>query len=122
MDKEKIIVTCGIFNPLTLRDLKFLERCRKKGNWLIVGLHSDFWLMHNKKTPIQEYPIRREMVLGTKWVDEVITFSDSDGTVSQLLKIVKIIYPDSNIHYISEQDMHNMPETKIRGITFETMK
>jgi hypothetical protein len=38
------------------------------------------------------------------------------------LKLVKICYPHSDITYISDEDMHNMPETKIRGITFETMK
>jgi hypothetical protein len=52
----------------------------------------------------------------------VFSFNDSDGTVCQLLKIIKICYPYSDITYVSDMDMHNMPETKIPGITFETMK
>ena len=55
-------------------------------------------------------------------VDEVFTFNDSDGTVCQLLKLVKICYPHADITYVSNEDMDNMPEKKIRGITFETLK
>jgi hypothetical protein len=55
-------------------------------------------------------------------VDEVYWFDDRDGTVCQLLKLVQICWPMANITYISETDMHNMPESKIRGITFEVMK
>jgi hypothetical protein len=55
-------------------------------------------------------------------VDEIFSFNDSDGTVCQLLKIIKICYPGANITYVSEDDMFNMPETKIKGINFETMK
>jgi hypothetical protein len=57
-----------------------------------------------------------------KLVDEIFSFNDSDGTVCQLLKIIKICYPEADITYVSNEDMHNMPETKIRGITFERLK
>jgi len=52
----------------------------------------------------------------------VFTFDDTDGTVCQLLKLVKICYPNAEYTFVSQEDMHNMPESKIRGITFETMK
>jgi glycerol-3-phosphate cytidylyltransferase-like family protein len=71
---------------------------------------------------VQNYETRREIIKSLKYVDEVFTFNDSDGTVCQLLKLVKICYPQADITYISQEDMHNMPETKIKGITFETMK
>ena len=64
----------------------------------------------------------RNIINNLKCVDEVFSFNDSDGTVCQLLKIVKICYPNADITYVSEMDMHNMPEMKIRGINFETMK
>jgi glycerol-3-phosphate cytidylyltransferase-like family protein len=71
---------------------------------------------------VQTYETRREIIKSLKYVDEVFTFNDSDGTVCQLLKIIKICYPNADITYVSQEDMHNMPETKIKGITFETMK
>jgi cytidyltransferase-like protein len=120
--KEKIIVTCGTFDPLSLNDLNFLRKCKSRGDWLIVGIHSDWYMMWAQGGFVQDYASRREILKNIKPVDEVFTFNDSDGTVCQLLKIVQICYPNTDITYISETDMQNMPEKKIRGIKFETMK
>jgi cytidyltransferase-like protein len=120
--REKIIITSGTFDPLTIEELKYLKRCKQKGDWLIVGIHSDWFMMWAQGGFVQSYETRREILKNINCVDEIFTFNDSDGTVCQLLKIVKICYPNSDIIYITETDMHNMPETKIKGITFETMK
>jgi cytidyltransferase-like protein len=121
-DKERIIITSGTFDPLTLEELNYLKRCRNKGQWLIVGVHSDWFMAWSQGGFVQNYEARREIVRSLECVDEVFSFNDSDGTVCQLLKIVKICYPDVDITYVSNEDMHNMPETKIKGITFETLK
>ena len=120
--RERIIITCGEFDPLSHEELKFLQKCRQRGDWLIVGIHSDWWMLYARGGVVHKYPERREIISNLKFVDEVFTFSDMDGTVCQLLKLVKICYPDAEITYISNEDMHNMPEMKIRGINFETMK
>jgi glycerol-3-phosphate cytidylyltransferase-like family protein len=120
--KEKIIIVCGEFDPLNREELRLLKKCKSKGDWLIVGVHSDWWMMYAMGGFVQNYETRREIISSLKFVDEIMTFNDSDGTVCQLLKIVKICYPNANTTYISREDMHNMPETKITGITFETMK
>ena len=119
---EKIIIITGTFDPLTLNELNFLKRCKQKGDWLVVGIHSDWWMMWAEGGMVQNYDDRREIIKNLKCVDEIFSFNDSDGTVCQLLKLVKICYPNANITYVSDLDMHNMPETKIKGITFETMK
>ena len=120
--KDKVIIVTGEFDPLDAEDLKFLKICKAKGDWLCVGVHSDWWMMYARGGVVHSYTTRREIVSNLKCVDEVFSFNDSDGTVCQLLKIVKICYPDSDITYVSREDMHNMPETKIRGINFETLK
>ena len=120
--KEKIIVTCGEFDPLDKKDIEILKRCRVKGDLLIVGIHSDWWMLWARGGFVQNYETRREILSNIKYVDEIFTFNDTDGTVCQLLKLVQICYPHADITYVSSEDMHNMPETKIKGITFETMK
>ena len=120
--KDKIIVTTGTFDPLSSDDLYMLQRCRSKGDLLVVGLHSDLWLTYTQGGFVQDYEARRDILLGLRCVDEVFTFNDGDGTVCQLLKLVKICYPTSEITYVSDMDMFNMPETKIPGIIFETFK
>lgn len=119
---DRIIIVTGTFDPLDLHQLNFLKKCKSRGDWLVVGVHSDWWMAWSEGGFVQNYETRRKIIESLKCVDEVFSFNDSDGTVCQLLKIVKICYPNSEIVYISEEDMHNMPETKIRGITFETMK
>lgn len=119
--REKIIITCGEFDPLSIDDVEFLKRCKSKGDWLIVGIHTDWWLKWCRGGINANYTVRRNMIEQLKIVDEILTFSDMDGTVCQLLKIVKICYPGADITYISNTDMKNMPETKITGIKFETM-
>ena len=120
--KEKIIVTCGEFDPLDKKDIEILKKCRVKGDLLIVGIHSDWWMLWARGGFVQNYETRREILSNIKYVDEIFTFNDTDGTVCQLLKLVQICYPHADITYVSNEDMHNMPETKIKGITFETMK
>jgi len=121
-NRDRIIITSGTFDPLSIEELRFLRRCRARGDWLIVGIHSDWYMAWSQGGFMQSYETRREIIKSLKCVDEIFSFNDSDGTVCQLLKLVKICYPSSDITYISEEDMHNMPETKIKGITFETMK
>ena len=65
---------------------------------------------------------RKEVIESFPFVDEVFTFNDMDGTSCNLLKLIKMCYPMSNIIYVSQTDMSNMPESRIRGITFETIK
>ena len=120
--KDRIIITCGTFDPLTYDELLYLKKCHRKGEWLVVGIHSDWWMRWAEGGFVQNYETRREIIQSLKYVDEIFTFNDSDGTVCQLLKLVKICYPQADITYISQEDMHNMPESKIKGITFETMK
>ena len=119
---EKIAIVCGDYDPLSLQELRFLQTCKSKADWLIVGIHSDFHLAANRGGYSQDYAERRSIIEALSCVDEVFLFNDSDGTVSNLLKLVKVCYPKAEIYYVSEDDMHNAPETRVRGITFVTMK
>lgn len=122
MDKEKIIVISGEFDPITYNEFKVLKKCKSKCDWLIVGVHSDGYmnLLKNGFKNTQEQRI--EIIESFPFVDETFKFNDMDGTSCNLLKLVKLCYPMSNIIYVSQTDITNMPESRIRGITFETIK
>ncbi len=119
--REKIVVTSGEFNTITPKEIKFLKKCRQKGDWLIVGIHSDMTMYQKYGMIENDYLERAELLQTIKCVDEIFRFNDLDGTDCNLLKLVKLCYPQSEITYISEFDMHNMPETKIKGINFEVL-
>jgi len=121
--KEKIIVTTGSFDPPDSDDIEFLKAARKKGQWLIVGIHTDMYMMKNVGGFILNYDSRSTLMRNLKYVDEVFSYNDEDDTACQLLKIVQIIYPNSDIFYVCRDgDKDTLPEAKIRGIKFLTMK
>jgi glycerol-3-phosphate cytidylyltransferase-like family protein len=120
--KDSIVIVTGVFDPLSIEDINFLKYCKKRGDWLIVGLHSDFWAAEYRGGYMQNYDERYKILSELKCVDEIFSFNDSDGTDCQLLKVIKICYPDSYFTYVSEDDKGNMPESKINGITFEIFK
>lgn len=120
--KDKIIITTGEFDPLTYDELRYLQKCRSKGSWLIVGIHSDWYMQYARGGFMQNNFERNQIVRNLKCVDEVFEFNDQDGTICHLLKIVKFCYPNADMTYISPEDMNNMPETSIKGIKFETMR
>ena len=120
--REKIIVTVGEFDPLSKEELDYLKRCRSKGDLLIVGVHSDMWMQWCRGSFFQNFKTRRAIIDSMEIVDETFEFDDSDGTVCNLLQVVKLCFPDAKITYVSEEDVKDMPESKIKGIKFETMK
>ena len=120
--KETIVVTCSEFDPLTEEELNLIKVCKEKGHWLIVGLYSDWWLTHTRGGFVQKYDTRAEIVKNIKLVDEVFKFDDSDGTVYNLLEIVRTVYHGSNIVFISDPDTQQMPQKKLKGVKFETVK
>jgi bifunctional ADP-heptose synthase (sugar kinase/adenylyltransferase) len=122
IEKDKIIVTSGSFDPLSLEELNFLKKCRRKGDWLIVGIHSDWWMLWAQGGFVHNYDTRKEILTSLRCVDEVFSFNDTDGTIAQLLKLVKICYPDAIITYVSGANLNNTPEFKFKGINFETIK
>jgi cytidyltransferase-like protein len=121
--KEKIIVTIGAFDPVELSDIQFLKKAKSKGDWLIVGVHSDIYLTKYEKGFIQNYSSRSEIVKHLKFVDEVFVYNDTDGTACQLIKIVQMCYPYSEIIFVSKNgDKETSPEGKMKGIKFLSMK
>lgn len=123
LKKEKIIVTIGAFDPIELFDINFIKKLKTKGDWVIVGVHSDVYLSKYEKGFIQNYNSRSEIVRELKCVDEVLMYNDSDGTACQLLKIVQMCYPYADIIFVSRNgDKETSPEGKMKGIKFLSMK
>jgi cytidyltransferase-like protein len=120
--KEKIIVVAGKFDALHGYDVDLLRRAKGRGDWLIVGVYSDEWMANYNKGFLHSQDTRIKVLSSMRYVDEVFRFKDKDGTACNLLKLVKIVYPNSDITFITESDIQHKPETKIKGITFEVMK
>ena len=73
--KDSIIVTAGDYDLVNSEDLKFLEKCKAKGDWLIVGLHSDMQVYLRCNTIYNNYEERQTFLSGLRPVDEVLKFA-----------------------------------------------
>jgi bifunctional ADP-heptose synthase (sugar kinase/adenylyltransferase) len=120
--REKIAVVSGCYDPLSPSELAFLKICKSKSDWLVVGLNSDYGVLMKTGVCAFNYQTRRRLLDSIECVDEIFQFNDSDGTAIQLLKLVKACYPNAQIFYVSEENMEDTPETKVRGVTFVTMR
>ena len=68
----RTVITFGTFDLLHIGHVKFLERAKKYGDRLIVGVSSDALSFYKK----QRYPIypeneRREIIYSLRYVDDV---------------------------------------------------
>ena len=118
--RERIIILYWSFDDVRSKHLRYLKQCNLVSDWLIAGVYSDKYLNSIEKFPNLDYETRWD--IAAELVDEVFAFDDSDGTVTQLLRAVKVCYPGAEIVYTSEKDMKNTPESKIKGIKFFQLK
>ena len=116
--EEKIVVVAGHFDPISLLHVTHIRKAREKGDWLIVGIYSDYYIKTYLKRLINEpYEVRRNRMLSFKFVDEIFTFNDEDGTAINLLKLVQLVYPGSQIFFITS-NKDTLPEIQVPGIKF----
>lgn len=85
----KRIITFGTFDVLHIGHIKILERAKKQGDYLIVGVSSDA-LNFSKKNRYPVYPDaeRLEIIKSLKFVDEVF-LEESLELKAQYLKDYK---------------------------------
>jgi len=86
---QKIVFTNGCFDILHIGHLRYLQAAKKLGDVLIVGLNADQSVRKLKgpTRPINPENIRREFLLGLRWVDAVEIFSQE--TPLELIKAIK---------------------------------
>ena len=74
--------------------VRFLEKAKKLGDKLIIGIHSDKTIESYKRKPIFTMKERIEIVKAIKWVDEVIEdaplFIDEDYIKKHNIDLVVI--------------------------------
>lgn len=73
MKKYKKGFTVGTFDMFHVGHLNMVREAKKYCEHLIVGVHSDEWVMHCKSRPIViPYEDRAEIVAAIRYVDEVV--------------------------------------------------
>ncbi|MCW5713154.1 MAG: adenylyltransferase/cytidyltransferase family protein [Bauldia sp.] len=85
------LLTFGAFDLLHYGHMRLLERIAARGGHLLVGLAGDDLIAAKGRPPFYPYAVRREMLLHTRYVDEVVLHDGAiDGTGRVKLVAAKI--------------------------------
>ena len=117
----KIVVISGGFDPLHSGHVLLMNSAKTYGDYLIVGVNSDEWLIRKKGQAFMPYDERAALVNNMKAVDEVMSFDDSDGSACALLEKVKANYPGHQIIFANGGDRTavNIPEMEVKEVIFQ---
>ena len=117
MNKENwiknVIIVSGGFDPVHKGHIRMFREAANLGAQVIVGLNSDEWLSRKKGKPFMEWEERAEILESCKFVDQVISFDDSDDTASNAIEKVHLMYSSGyNIYFANGGDRKkgNVPE------------
>jgi len=106
MDKDKIVLVTGGFDPLHSGHISYIDAASKLGR-VVVGLNSDKWLTRKKGAAFLPYAERMSIVGSLKHVIDVIDFDDSDNTACDAIVKVKNMFPNSKIIFANGGDRNS---------------
>jgi len=83
---RKTVLTYGTFDLFHVGHVRLLERLRGMGDRLVVGLSTDEFNAEKGKRSIFPYEHRREILLASRYVDEVFPEKGWDQKASDILR------------------------------------
>ena len=97
MNKTKIVVVSGGFDPLHSGHIAYFNAASELGNVLFVGINSDAWLERKKGRAFMPWEERASIIAALHNVDRVINFNDDDNSANDAIRKGRAIYPTSQI-------------------------
>lgn len=115
MQRKKIIIASGYFNPLHMGHTNYFRDAKKLGDILAVIVNNDEQIKAKGSAPFMSQNERMEIIKAIKYVDEVFLSVDKDKSVCESLKKIAGKYPDSELFFANGGDRHkgNIPETEV---------
>jgi len=85
----KIVAVSGGFDPIHVGHIRYFKAAKELGDYLMVILNRDDWLIEKKGYKVMSYEDREEIILAIRYVDEVVPQIDVDDTVCYSLEVYK---------------------------------
>ena len=111
----KIVIVTGGFDPLHSGHIEYFKSAKELGDYLVVGINSDDWLIRKKGRPFMTYDERKAIVKELSVVDEIVDFDDSDNTASDAIKQTLSKWPSEEYIFANGGDRteDNIPEMEV---------
>ncbi len=122
MNKKRIAVVSGGFDPLHSGHIAYLKDAKNYGEKLIVLLNSDNWLIKKKGKNFLTFDERKIILENLEIVDLVVGFKDDDkNSCINGLEDLKNKFPSDEIVFCNggDRDKGNIPEKAVKNIKFE---
>ena len=117
---KKIVLVGGCFDLIHFGHLKFLEKAKEQGDFLVVALESDeFIKKHKRKLPVHQQDERAEILSNLNMVDMIILlpFFQTNNNYFELVKnitpsIIAVTEGDKQLENKKEQAQEIGAEVK----------
>lgn len=88
---RKIVFTNGCFDLLHLGHIDYLERAKKLGDVLVLGLNDDASVtrLKGKNRPLNSVEVRSRMLAALEFIDAVVVFEEDTP-----YELIKAVQPD----------------------------
>ncbi len=86
---KKVVMVSGGFDPVHVGHLKMFEEAKSLGDWLVVVLNCDDWLVRKKGRAFMNQADRARLILALKPVDEVYVLQSDRADVCEALELFK---------------------------------
>ncbi len=83
------VAVSGGFDPLHPGHIEYFRLAKSLGDYLIVIVNTDDWLLRKKGFIFMPLKSRVVMLEAVKYVDSVIVSIDTDNTVAETLRYIK---------------------------------
>ena len=111
--KYDVMILSGGFDPVHVGHLRMIQAAAELANEVIVGVNSDKWLTRKKGYVFMPFEERAEIIQGCDGCTKAVGFNDDDNTASDLLRVVRSMYPGKSVAFGNGGDRtsENIPET-----------
>jgi len=91
MNKKKIIILSGGYDPIHSGHVEMFKNAKENADYVIVCLNSDAWLKKKKGINFLDVDERANIINSMKYVNEVITFDDDEfgSAVNGIKKVLQ---------------------------------
>jgi len=101
---KKIVIVSGGFDPLHIGHIRYFKEAKSLGDYLVVILNSDDFLIKKKGYKVMPFEERKEILESIKYVDYVITCLDKDNSVCETLKKFREEFKESHLIFANGGD------------------
>lgn len=106
----EVVVLSGGFDPVHDGHIEMFKAAALKYDYVIVGLNSDEWLKRKKAQVFMGFGVRKSILDAISFIDEVVSFDDSDNTCKNLLENISALHANVTFGNGGDRSDGNFPE------------